>query len=89
MYKVISAISKSLAIQVLLLLKAKKELRYSEIKKIGHYSTVSRRLRDFEKLSIVEREVVNEYPPKVVYRLTEKGNKLIEILKQVEAVFGK
>ncbi|MEE8167429.1 MAG: winged helix-turn-helix transcriptional regulator [Candidatus Hydrothermarchaeales archaeon] len=51
---------------------------------LGHYTTVSRRLKELVKLKIVERKVIAEYPPKVTYCLTESGEKLVEILREIE-----
>jgi len=59
-------------------------MRYPDIKGLGHYTTMSRRLKDFERLKVVEREVKAEYPPKVTYCLTERGHKLIEILNEIK-----
>lgn len=41
-------------------------------------------LRDMEKDGLLLREEFKEMPPRVEYRLTEKGNALIPILKQLE-----
>jgi DNA-binding HxlR family transcriptional regulator len=87
MEEVISTISKSKAIDIIFLLRDKGELRYSEIKQLGHYTTVSRRLKELEKLGVLERKVKDEYPPKVTYKLTEKGGKLIRILNKLDDVF--
>jgi DNA-binding HxlR family transcriptional regulator len=84
MKKIIQALSKSLAIDILFLLKNGKELRYSEIKKLGHYTTVSRRLKELEKLKLLKREVKAEYPPRVTYRLTRAGHKIIKVLEEIE-----
>lgn len=87
MKKVISALSKSKAIDIIFLLRDKGELRYSEIKQLGHYTTVSRRLKELEKLGVLERKVKAEYPPKVTYKLTKKGGELIRILSKLDGVF--
>ncbi len=84
MNDVIKAISKSLATDILFLLKDKGEIRYAEIKQLGHYTTVSRRLKELVKLKMVERRVTAEYPPKVTYRLTKRGEKLIGILNEIK-----
>lgn len=83
MKEIISALSKSMAIDILLLLGDKGELRYSEIKQLGHYTTVSRRLKDMEKIDIVKRKVKAEYPPKVTYKLTRKGEKLLKLMEDI------
>ncbi len=87
MKNVISLLSKSKAIDIIFLLRDKGELRYSEIKQLGHYTTVSRRLKELERLRVVERKVKAEYPPKVTYRLTKKGDELIEVLEKLGGIF--
>lgn len=83
MEEVIKALSKSKAVDIILLLDKGGELRYTEIKKLGHFATISRRLKDFERLEIVRRDVKAEYPPKVTYRLTKKGTKIVQKLKEI------
>lgn len=86
MKKIISALAKSKAIDIIALLSEKGELRYSEIKQLGHYTTVSRRLKDLEKMGMVKRKVKAEYPPKVTYKLTEKGKKLLKLLAELDSM---
>jgi len=40
--------------------------------------TLARRLKELEKGGILERQAYNEIPPRVEYRLTSKGQELIE-----------
>jgi len=40
--------------------------------------TLARRLKELEKVGIVERQAYNEIPPRVEYKLTEKGQELVE-----------
>jgi DNA-binding HxlR family transcriptional regulator len=40
--------------------------------------TLARRLKELEKGDIVERQAYNEIPPRVEYRLTTKGQELVE-----------
>ena len=88
MKEIISALSKSMAIDILLLLSKNGELRYSEVKQLGHYTTVSRRLKELEKIGIVDRNVKAEYPAKVSYKLTEKGKKLLKLVEEIERLHG-
>jgi DNA-binding HxlR family transcriptional regulator len=40
--------------------------------------TLTVRLRELEKIGILERKSFNEIPPRVEYRLTQKGQELVE-----------
>ncbi|HEY7108834.1 MAG TPA: helix-turn-helix domain-containing protein [Nitrososphaeraceae archaeon] len=40
--------------------------------------TLARRLKELEKGGILERQAYNEIPPRVEYRLTMKGQELVE-----------
>ena len=40
--------------------------------------TLASRLKELEKAGILERHSYNEIPPRVEYRLTEKGQELVE-----------
>ncbi|CAN5510684.1 hypothetical protein BH18THE1_BH18THE1_08190 [soil metagenome] len=40
--------------------------------------TLARRLKDLERAGILERQAYNEIPPRVEYRLTFKGQELVE-----------
>lgn len=40
--------------------------------------TLASRLKELEKGGILERQAYNEIPPRVEYRLTDKGQELVE-----------
>jgi DNA-binding HxlR family transcriptional regulator len=40
--------------------------------------TLARRLKELEKEEILERHAYNEIPPRVKYKLTNKGQELVE-----------
>jgi DNA-binding HxlR family transcriptional regulator len=40
--------------------------------------TLAKRLKELDKSGILERQVYNEIPPRVEYRLTTKGQELVE-----------
>jgi DNA-binding HxlR family transcriptional regulator len=44
----------------------------------GFSSTLVIRLKELQKAGILERQVFNEIPPRVEYRLTDKGQELVE-----------
>ncbi|QKF73332.1 transcriptional regulator, HxlR family [Aliarcobacter faecis] len=61
-----------------------KDLRISELaEKISDISqrTLSRKLKDLEKVSLVKRVVFAEVPPKVEYSLTIHGKRLLEVFE--------
>jgi DNA-binding HxlR family transcriptional regulator len=56
-------------------------VRYKEIRHLlkGFSSkTLARRLKELEMGGILERQAYNEIPPRVEYRLTAKGQELVE-----------
>ena len=56
-------------------------VRYKEFRQLvkGFSSkTLARRLKELEKGGILERQAYNEIPPRVEYRLTAKGQELVE-----------
>jgi len=56
-------------------------VRYKEFRQLlkGFSSkTLARRLKELEKGGILERQAYNEIPPRVEYRLTSKGQDLVE-----------
>lgn len=64
----------------------RKPLRFTELKKrvIGiSDKMLSQQLKSLQEMGFVEREVLNEIPVKVFYRLSEKGKTLIPILAQI------
>ncbi|WP_405152340.1 winged helix-turn-helix transcriptional regulator [Paenibacillus sp. FSL K6-0108] len=65
--------------------------RYSDIKKfLGDLSqgSLTKQLKELEKEGVIKRDVYPEVPPRVEYSLTNKGMKLLPILKKMED-FGK
>ena len=61
-------------------------VRFNEMKKyIGtiSYKTLSMTLKELEADGLVHRKEYPQIPPKVEYRLTEKGRSLIPILDQL------
>lgn len=64
-----------------------KEKRYSEFMKsvVGISDKVlAKNLRELEQDGIINRKVYAVVPPKVEYSLTEKGQELKQILKEME-----
>ena len=56
-------------------------VRYKEFRHLlkGFSSkTLARRLKELEKAGILQRQAYNEIPPRVEYRLTSKGQELVE-----------
>lgn len=79
----------SSAIELLLLLGDKGEYRgFRLLKSDLNWSQAKlfAAIRNLELLKLVEVETLREVPPVNVYRLTDKGWKVYEMLKQIEAV---
>lgn len=60
-----------------------KKVRFNALKRslVGiSQKVLTQKLRDLEKLSIIERKVFAEIPPHVEYSLTELGNSLITVI---------
>lgn len=58
-----------------------KPVRYKEFKKLMQgisSKTLALRLKELEAAKILERQAYNEIPPRVEYRLTLKGQELVE-----------
>ena len=58
-----------------------KPVRYKEFKKLMQgisSKTLALRLKELEAAKILERQAYNEIPPRVEYRLTMKGQELVE-----------
>jgi DNA-binding HxlR family transcriptional regulator len=52
--------------------------QFRELLKGFSSKTLARRLKELEKGGILERQAYNEIPPRVEYRLTSKGQELVE-----------
>ena len=62
-------------------------LRFGEMRKSMSEITermLSKQLRELEADGLIERKVYNQIPPKVEYRLTEIGCKLIPVLNMMK-----
>src|SRR6266700_2832356 len=61
--------------------------RFNELREaMGHVSTktLSQRLKMLEQLQLIERRAFLEIPPRVEYRLTEKGKALGDVIGAIE-----
>jgi DNA-binding HxlR family transcriptional regulator len=52
--------------------------QFRELMKGISSKTLARRLKELEKDKILERQAYNEIPPRVEYKLTKKGQELVE-----------
>ncbi|HEX2409236.1 MAG TPA: helix-turn-helix domain-containing protein [Nitrososphaeraceae archaeon] len=52
--------------------------QFRELMKGISSKTLARRLKELEKDGILERQAYNEIPPRVEYRMTNKGQELVE-----------
>jgi DNA-binding HxlR family transcriptional regulator len=53
-------------------------MKFRELTKGISSKTLARRLKERERDGILERHAYNEIPPKVEYKLTKKGQELVE-----------
>ena len=53
-------------------------MQFRELMKGISSKTLARRLKELERDGILERHAYNEIPPKVEYKLTKKGQELVE-----------
>jgi DNA-binding HxlR family transcriptional regulator len=51
---------------------------FKELMKGISSKTLARRLKELEKGGILKRQAYNEIPPRVEYKLTKKGQELVE-----------
>ncbi|MDQ7094385.1 helix-turn-helix domain-containing protein [Desulfosporosinus sp. PR] len=71
---------------IVCMLSGETPLRYSTIKRrLGDITNVmlAQSLKELEAAGIVHREQYNEVPPRVEYRLTEKGKSILPTLGQL------
>ncbi len=71
-------LSKKWTLSILVTIGNFSKLRFNSLQeKIGINSkTLSNRLKELEKMSLIERKLFHQIPPKVEYSLTKKGVKL-------------
>ncbi|GIU68703.1 MAG: transcriptional regulator [Candidatus Pacearchaeota archaeon] len=85
--KTLSRISKKWALLILRELNDNGKKRFSvlvkEMKGISP-RTLTKRLRELEKIGLISRKKFNEIPPRVEYELTKKGKELIKIVNYIE-----
>jgi len=72
-------------------LEEKKVVRFNEFRKVFpnvSQKMLSQQLKKLEENKIVEKKIFNVTPPKVEYRLTTQGEKLIPLLEAMQ-IWGK
>jgi DNA-binding HxlR family transcriptional regulator len=53
-------------------------VRYLKFRRGFSSKTLAKRLKELDECGILERQAYNESPPRVEYRLTKKGQELVE-----------
>ncbi|MFW9851548.1 MAG: winged helix-turn-helix transcriptional regulator [Candidatus Thorarchaeota archaeon] len=88
--RVLNLIGKKWSIQLINVLSNGKKIRYNDLRELLQRgwkkdkisdATLSARLNELSEEGILEREIYPEIPPKVEYSLSEKGEKLSQVLK--------
>ena len=83
----IDLLSKKHALTIIWLLQQEEPRRFNDIKRSLDINPVSlsQRLEELQAAGIVARRTFNETPPRVEYRLTQKGKDLIPLMDQLDA----
>ena len=85
--QILSLIGGRWKINILVYLLNEKNLRYNELKKrlvgISERMLIAK-LKELENDGLINRIVYQEVPPKVEYKLTERGRSLEDILNRME-----
>jgi len=87
---VVRCLSEKGSIEILHCLQENGVLRFNEIKqRLVSISprTLAKRLKQLEKIQLINRKAYAEIPPRVEYSLTERGEKLASILSQAWKMF--
>lgn len=65
--------------------------RFNELNKSIKISsrTLSKRLKEMEKVGIIKKQIFREIPPKVEYSLTSAGKELIKKFKNIDEWINK
>ena len=78
-------LGKKYLMPIIRLLLLNDKLRFNEI--LAHLNgspkTITARLRELEKYSLINRRQFNEIPPKVEYSLTDQGKELEDIFERL------
>jgi DNA-binding HxlR family transcriptional regulator len=73
--------------EILNALASKKEMNFTELRElVGSPTTASQRLLELTRLGILKREVQADRFRSVRYSLTEKGIKVIRLIRELEKV---
>lgn len=85
-YYTLSLISGKYKMAILYILATFQVVRFNELKRLIpniSYKTLSATLKELEKDQLIIRTEYPQVPPKVEYRLSERGHSLIPILTQM------
>ncbi len=88
--KVVRCLSEKGSIEILHCLEEGGTLRFNEVKqRLAGISprTLTKRLKQLEGIKLINRRAYAEIPPRVEYSLTERGEKLASILREIWKMF--
>jgi DNA-binding HxlR family transcriptional regulator len=57
--------------------------RFSALKKLLTHATLAKRLRELEKMGLIERKIVDSRPPSSQYILTSRGREVLQLLRKL------
>lgn len=80
-------LAKKGAKEILYSLKENKEMNFTELKNLtGSPTTTSKRLDELTELELIDRDVQNDKFRSVQYSLTEKGSKVVKLVRKIEEI---
>ncbi|MCL1979001.1 MAG: hypothetical protein FWG60_02445 [Methanomassiliicoccaceae archaeon] len=75
-------------VKILVQLLKEKEMKRSDFTKITNYDSAKKILERLQFAGLTESEAKGDYRDTVIWRLTEKGKKVAEMLVEVEKVIA-
>lgn len=80
--ELLEALGKTGAVTILRELE-KEGRRFSALRKLLTHATLAKRLRELEKIGLVERKIVDSRPPSSQYMLTSRGREVLQLLRKL------
>lgn len=81
--RILNLLGRKWTVSIIYFVEQRKVVRFLELQRLIKPITqkeLTKRLRELEEVEVISRKVYAEIPPRVEYRLTERGAKLIPYL---------
>jgi len=62
--------------------------RFSDLKQVATHATVAKRVKELERLNLIQRRIVNSRPPTTIYNITARGSEVLQILEKLRSLTG-